>query len=144
PTSAGGARAASVCPAVEVDFAGLQAMVFPGQPVTEHGVVHSVLLAQSTNRDRNLRASSGGLVKELLMALLAQDDVDGIIALDQVGGLDFQPRLITDPADIDRMPGSIYHNLAQPRALQLMEEATGKVAIVAIPCQLEGIYSYVR
>ena len=30
-------------------------------------MVHSVMLAQSTNYERNLKASSGGLVKELLL-----------------------------------------------------------------------------
>ena len=59
-------------------------------------------------------------------------------------GLDFQPRLITDPADIDQMPGSIYHNLAQPRALELLAENDGRYVLVAIPCQLEGIYSYIH
>ena len=59
-------------------------------------------------------------------------------------GLDFQPRLITDPTDIDQMPGSIYHNLAQPRALELLAENDGRYVLVAIPCQLEGIYSYIH
>ena len=144
PTSAGGPTAAAVCPAVQVDFAGLQAKIFPDAEPGPYGVVDSVLLAQSTDHDRNLRASSGGLIKELLHALLARDDVDGIIALDQVEGLDFQPRLITDPTDIDQMPGSIYHNLAQPRALEILAESAGRYVLVAIPCQLEGIYSYIH
>jgi coenzyme F420-reducing hydrogenase beta subunit len=105
PTSAGGPAAAAVCPAVSVDFAGLQARLFPGAEPGAFGVVDSVLLAQSTDVDRNLRASSGGLIKELLHELLRSGEVDGIIALDQVEALDFQARLITDPADIDRMPG---------------------------------------
>lgn len=144
PTSPGGPLAADVCPAVQVDFAGLHEKVFPGADVGPYGVVDSVLLAQSTNLDRNVKASSGGLIKELLHELLARDDVDGIIALDSVEGLDFQPRLITDAADIDSMPGSIYHNLAQPRALELLAENEGRFVLVAIPCQLEGIYSYIH
>ncbi len=144
PTSVGGPAAASVCPAVEVDFAGLQAKIFPDAEPGPYGVVDSVLLAQSTDHSRNLRASSGGLIKEMLHALLARDDIDGIIALDQVAGLDFQPRLITDANDIDEMPGSIYHNLAQPRALEILAETEGRFVLVAIPCQLEGIYRYIH
>lgn len=143
PDGPSNATAASVCPAVQVDFAALHATIFPGQEVTEFGVVDSVHLAQSTNHDRNMKASSGGLIKELLLELLGRDDVDGIIALDHVLGLDFQPRLLTDPDEIDELPGSIYHNLAQGRALEILRETEGRFVLVAIPCQLEGIYSYI-
>jgi coenzyme F420 hydrogenase subunit beta len=144
PTSPGGPVAASVCPAVQVDFAGLQAEIFPGAVPGEYGVIDSVLLAQSTDEGRNLRASSGGLIKEMLHRLLEDPEVDGIIALDEVAGLDFRPRLLTDPDDIDRMPGSIYHNLAQPEALEILASTPGKYVLVAIPCQLEGIYNYIH
>jgi coenzyme F420-reducing hydrogenase beta subunit/polysaccharide pyruvyl transferase WcaK-like protein len=144
PETAGNATAAAVCPAVQVDFAGLHEKVFPGLEVGDYGVVDSVLLAQSTNEPRNMNASSGGLIKELLHHLLERPDVDGIIALGHVEGLDFQPRLITEPEGIDQLPGSIYHNLSQPRAIELLRENEGRFVLVAIPCQLEGIYQYIH
>ena len=143
PSHASGPEAAAVCPAVQVDFAGLQVKLFPDQEPGEYGVVHSVMLAQSTDLDRNMKASSGGLIKELLRHHLAQPDIDGAIALSHVGGLDFQPRLLTDPDEVDTLPGSIYHNLAQPRAIELLEQHEGRFVLVAIPCQLEGIWQYV-
>lgn len=143
PSHASNAAAAAVCPAVAVDFAGLQERIFPGAEPGDYGVVHSVMLAQSTDRDRNLKASSGGLVKEMLLALLARDDVDGVLALGHVNGIDFETRLVTDPEGIDQLPGSIYHNLAQPKAIQLLQELEGRYVLVAIPCQLEGIYKYI-
>lgn len=144
PDGPGGAEAASVCPAVHVDFAGLQQSIFPGQAPGPFGVVDRVMLAQSTDHDRNVSASSGGLIKELLLHLLAKPDVDGVIALGHVAGLDFQPRLVTEPVEVDTLPGSIYHNLAQPRALEILRENEGRFVLVAIPCQLEGIYSYIH
>jgi coenzyme F420-reducing hydrogenase beta subunit len=144
PSHASNATAASVCPAVAVDFEGLQRWRFPGAEQTTFGVVHSVLLAQSTNRDRNLKASSGGLVKELLLHSLDQPDVDGVLALGHVGGIEFETRLVTDPSGVDELPGSIYHNLAQPKAIELLHQLEGKYVLVAIPCQLEGIFSYIR
>jgi coenzyme F420-reducing hydrogenase beta subunit len=144
PSHASGADAASVCPAVRVDFAGLQETIFPGAEQTPYGVVHSVLLAQSTDYPRNLKASSGGLVKELLLHYLRRDDVDGALALGHVGGIDFQTRLVTRPEQVDELPGSIYHNLQQSRALELLHELEGRYVLVAIPCQLEGIYSYIH
>ena len=143
PSHASTPAAAAVCPAVQVDFVGLQAKIFPGATPSEYGVVHSVMLAQSTDVDRNTKASSGGLIKELLRHHLAQPDVDGAIALSHVGGLDFQPRLITDPDEVDTLPGSIYHNLAQPRSIELLQQHEGRFVLVAIPCQLEGIWQYV-
>ncbi|MEJ7585302.1 MAG: Coenzyme F420 hydrogenase/dehydrogenase, beta subunit C-terminal domain, partial [Acidimicrobiales bacterium] len=144
PSHASNATAASVCPAVQVDFAGLQDRIFPGAEQTPYGVVHSVLLAQSTNLDRNLKASSGGLVKELLLHYLGRDDVDGVLALGHVEGIEFETRLVSEPAGVDELPGSIYHNLAQPRAIELLHELPGRYVLVAIPCQLEGIYNYIH
>lgn len=143
PNSPGNQTAAAVCPAVQVDFAGLHERVFPGLAVGEYGVVDSVLLAQSTNEGRNMNASSGGLIKELLLHLLSRPDVDGIIALGHVEGLDFEAKLITEAEGIDELPGSIYHNLSQPKAIELLRENEGRFVLVAIPCQLEGIYQYI-
>jgi coenzyme F420 hydrogenase subunit beta len=144
PSHAGNAAAASVCPAVGVDYRGLQERLFPGAEQTPYGVVHSVVLAQSTDEQRNLRASSGGLIKELLIALLERDDVDGVIALGHVQGLEFEPRLLTAVDEVDRLPGSIYHNLPKHRVLELLREHEGRFVLVGIPCELEGIFQYIH
>ena len=144
PETAGGEQAASVCPAVSVDYEGLQKYLFPGQSIGPYGVVRSVHLSQSTNNERNMNASSGGLIKELLRSLLRSGDIDGVIALDHVQGIDFAARLVTTEADIDTLPGSIYHNLKQTSALQLLKDTPGRIALVAIPCELEGLYAWVK
>jgi coenzyme F420-reducing hydrogenase beta subunit len=118
--------------------------LFPGEEVTPYGVVDAVLLAQSTDFDRNFNASSGGLIKELLIELLQRPDVDGAIALDHVDGLEFAGRLLTDPSEVDALPGSIYHNVVQTPSAQLLRENPGRYVLVAIPCQLEGLYNYIR
>jgi len=143
PSAAGTAAAAAVCPGVRVDYAGLQARRFGEAPVGPLGVIEQVLLAQSTDRERNVAASSGGVIKELLREYLARDEVDGAIALQHVRGLDFEPRLIRDPDDVDRLPGSIYHAVRFDGALRLLSENRGRFVLVATPCQLEGIYSYI-
>ncbi len=144
PESPGGAAAAAVCPAVKVDYAGLQRWLFPGEDVGPYGAVRSVHLAQSTDHERNVRASSGGLIKEVLRHLLATGQIDGVIALDHVAGVDFAARLVTEPDDVDSLPGSIYHNLKQTRALELLRDTPGRLAMVGIPCQLEGMWQWVR
>ena len=144
PDSAGGTDAASVCPAVSVDYEGLHQYLFPGANVGPFGVVRSVHLSQSTTHERNMKASSGGLIKELLRHLLDTQQIDAVIALDHVDGIDFAARLVTDSTDVDTLPGSIYHNLKQTSALELLHNTPGRLAIVAIPCQLEGLYAWVR
>jgi hypothetical protein len=44
---------------------------------------------------------------------------------------------------VDGLPGSIYHNLPKHRVLELLRENTGRFVLVAIPCELEGIYNYI-
>jgi coenzyme F420-reducing hydrogenase beta subunit len=144
PESPGSLAAANVCPAVKVDYEGLQNYLFPGAPVGPFGVVKSVHLSQSTNIDRNMKASSGGLIKELLRSLLEHGDIDGVIALDHVDGIEFAARLVTTPEDVDSLPGSIYHNLKQTPALTLLRDTPGRFAVVAIPCQLEGMFAWVK
>jgi coenzyme F420-reducing hydrogenase beta subunit len=143
PSHPGNRAAAEVCPAIAVDFERLQEALFPGAEPTAYGVVHSVMLAQSTDLDRNLAASSGGIIKEVLADLLARPDVDGAIVLKHVAGLEFAPDLITAPDQVDTLPGSIYHNLPKHRALELLRADQGRYVLAAIPCELEGIYNYV-
>jgi coenzyme F420 hydrogenase subunit beta len=143
PTHAGNERAARVCPAVQVDFDRLHRELFPGAEVGPFGVVDAVMLAQSRDHDRNLLASSGGLIKELLIELLGRPDVDGAIVLAHVRGLEFEPRVITAPEEVDTLPGSIYHNLPKHRVLELLKELDGRYVWVGIPCELEGIWQYI-
>jgi coenzyme F420 hydrogenase subunit beta len=144
PSHPGNDLATAVCPAVEVDYADLQRFVFGDRPADAYGVIESVYLAQSTNLDRNVAASSGGLIKELLIRLLSRPDVDGVIALSHVEGLVFEPTLISDVDAVDTLPGSIYHNLDQSKALELLAETEGRLVLVGIPCVLEGIFKYMK
>ena len=144
PSHAGGRAAAEVCPAVAVDFDALHAELFPGRDPTPYGVVTSVVLAQSTDAERNLAASSGALIKELLRELLDQGRVVGVVVMKHVAGLEFAPALITSSDEIDALPGSIYHNLPKDRVIPLIRDAPGPVALAAIPCELEGLHNYAR
>lgn len=143
PDGPGNELAIAVCPAVGVEYAELQTLVFGDTPSSEYGVVEKVYLAQSTNRERNVAASSGGLVKELIVQLLSRNDIDGAIALSHVEGLVFEPTLLRDASEVDQLPGSIYHNLDQSRALKLLRETEGRLVLVGIPCVLEGIFKYI-
>lgn len=143
PASCGGQAAAAVCPSIQVDFDWLQGMRFPDGSSTSLGVVESIFLAQSTDYERNLKASSGGVIKELLLEYLSHDEVDGAIALSHIKGLLFEPALITQPEQVDGLPGSIYHNVPFDNALRLLSSNEGRYVLVGIPCQLEGIFNFI-
>lgn len=143
PDHDGNELAAAVCPAIQVDFEELQTRIFPGAEPGPYGVVDTVMLAQSTNLERNRAASSGGLIKELLAALLDQPDVDGAIVLKEISGLDFSPTIIRSPEEVDELPGSIYHNLPKDKVLDLLKGNLGSFVLVGIPCEFEGIFQYI-
>jgi len=109
------------------------------------GHVVGIYLAQNVDRKVNLAASSGGLIKATLRFYLESGKVDGVIALRRVNGIHYEPEMVSTLEEIDRLPGSIYHNVDFSKTLELLRETTRKhLAIVAIPCQLEGIYSYIK
>lgn len=144
PSHASTSAAADVCPAIAVDFDFLHEQIFPGAEVGPHGVIESVMLAQSVDFDRNLAASSGGLIKELMLDYLAHPDIDGVISLVHKGGIEFEPQLIVDPGEVDGLPGSIYHAVPFDKALEILAAREGRFVLVAIPCQLEGIFTYIH
>ena len=143
PTSTGGVAAASVCPSIEVDYADLQEFVFGQRDSGPLGLVDSIHLAQSTDEARNRNASSGGLIKEAIRYLLESGTTGGVISIAHDQGLEYRARIIRDPQEIDSLPGSIYHNINLESALALIEANDEPLGVVAIPCQLEGIYKYV-
>jgi coenzyme F420-reducing hydrogenase beta subunit len=143
PSHDGNELAALVCPAVQVDFPALHREIFGAADPGPYGVVDSVMLGQSTDLDRNLKASSGGLIKELLIELLGRPDVDGAVVLVDKGGLVFEPEVITEPEQADSLPGSIYHNLPKDRVLQILKEEDRRLVLVGIPCEFEGIFQYI-
>jgi coenzyme F420-reducing hydrogenase beta subunit len=143
PHAPGNALAASVCPAIQVDFAGLHRKLFPGQSITPHGVVQAVYVAQHPADRQPLASHSGSVVKELLCAALERREVDGVIALTHMHGVHFEPRLLTEPAEIQNIPETVTHHVPFDNALRILREQEGHFALVALPCQLEGLYTYI-
>lgn len=143
PLGPGGSKSASICPSIKVNYSELQQKLFPHETQSPLGVVRQINLAQSTNEVRNLKASSGGIIKEILYELLSEKTIDGAIALQHEDGLIYEPKLTRNADDVDNLPGSIYHNISFEKALSILKANDGKYAIVAIPCQLEGLYNYI-
>ena len=144
PSHAGGPSAAAVCPAVAVDIDAIGRRLFPDTRHTAHGAIERVWLAQSTDYEENLQASSGGVIKPVLKHALSTGLVDSVIALGEESALDYRHHLVTDEAGIDSLPGSIYHVVEHSSLYDHLRGSVGKVAIVGIPCQLEGLHLFLE
>ncbi len=134
----------SVCPSNIMDYEDLSQYKFGGPSNSDIGHVESVYLAQSVDEKANLAASSGGIIKETLKFYLETGNIEAAIALKCIDGINYKPDIISDSKGIDMLPGSIYHNVDFSDAIRLIQETNSKLALVAIPCQLEGIYNYIR
>lgn len=143
PLTEGGRYAASVCPSIEVNYPLIEEYLFGKSATGPLGVVDSIFLAQSTNEGRNNLASSGGLIKEAVGHLLESGVVDGVIAIKHDKGLDYTAQMLVDSSRIDELPGSIYHNISYADVFKILLETDKKVALVALPCQLEGVYNFI-
>ncbi len=143
PSHSGNLEAAKVCPSVNLDLNDLISKKFQTESSEELGVVKSVWLAQSCNKKLNINSSSGGLIKELLFDLLRESPDFSIIALGHIKGLLYEPLVINQSNEIDDLPGSIYHNVSFEKALKYLKSEDKMFILIALPCQLEGIYNYI-
>lgn len=130
-----------VCPSYEVDYGACYKWDRAGSAI---GPLVSVYTGQSTNTERNLEASSGGVIKSLSAYLLEKGFVDGVVALVHINGLQYEPRLITSVSDIDATPGSVYHNTTFLQSIEILRKNEGRFLVVGIPCQITGILNHIN
>lgn len=144
PTSHGNKNAAKVCPSISVDYEELEQFIFSKKSTGPVGIVDSVYLAQSTTEQRNNLASSGGLIKEVIAYLLDSNTVEGVVTIKHEKGLDYTGQILTSSSQVDELPCSIYHNISYEDVFSLIEKTDKKLGVVALPCQLEGVYNYIH
>ncbi|MFX0132671.1 MAG: Coenzyme F420 hydrogenase/dehydrogenase, beta subunit C-terminal domain [Candidatus Hodarchaeota archaeon] len=100
------------------------------------GNILKVYNGYSKDFETRNRSSSGGFIRELCKTLFKKKEIDGVISISHVKGLDYEPNLIKD---VSKMPNSIYHNINFENAFRLLINNTGKFLIIGLPCQLTSI-----
>jgi coenzyme F420-reducing hydrogenase beta subunit len=135
-----------VCPSYKMDYDELGEFVFGSKPDTELGHIQQCYLAQSLDYDRNYKATSGGIIKETLIYLFREKKIDSAIVIKRIQGLEYKPVKITSAEEVDSLPPSVYHSIDYTSTITLLEEASPdeKVAVVAVPCQLDGLYKFIQ
>ena len=130
-----------VCPSVQIDFA---AISDPPRPAPERdGWLRGIYLGYSPPFRDDVKSSSGGVLRAL--ARLAVDEGMPILTLAKLEGatIEYRPYLLRDESDLARMPGSIYHSTSFAGAIEQLRELDRPCLLIAIPCQLAGIYNYI-
>lgn len=129
----------SVCPMCVKDY-----QAYGSDSANPFGAIHSLYTGFSTVRNLRHSASSGALVRCLCRHLLDQKLADGIVALKQYNGLEYNAHCYRTAEELKTMPNSIYHSVSFSRAIKLIKEFHGTLAIVALPCQLMGIEQFLE
>jgi coenzyme F420-reducing hydrogenase beta subunit len=75
--------------------------------------------------------------------LLASGTVDAVLSITHADGLEYKARLVERPEQVDELPGSIYHSIDLSDVLKTLIANDKRLGLIALPCQLEGIYAYV-
>ncbi len=125
-----------VCPSYQVDFRALANWMDEEEVF---GPVEGVYLGKSSSAEIQRRASSGGVIREICRYYLENDLADGVVSLKHAGGLDYKAEIFRDPAEMNSMPGSIYHNFSFESVIDILKNSSERLVLVATPCQLTAI-----
>ena len=129
-----------VCPSIDIDIPELLKPSSETQPIEKTGPLESIHIGYAHAYQFDGVSSSGGIIRALIGDALQQNkpviclgktpDSYGAVAIETI-------------ADMQKIPGSIYHSISYTDAIQLMKEIDRPCVLVAIPCHLEGIKNYI-
>lgn len=134
----------AVCPSLTVRYA---ALLPPSRSTpasaTREGTILQQFIGYAPAYHHDGTTSSGGIIRALISHALSQ--AIPVVCLGRTGEESYHaygPMLLTSPADVSRVPGSIYHSVSFVSAIPLLHALDTPALLVATPCQLEGIYAY--
>jgi coenzyme F420-reducing hydrogenase beta subunit len=136
----GEALCLSVCPSYDTDYIRLA----NSDKNRGLGIIRRVRNGYSTDTSVRRSRSSGGFIYEMCRSLLKDKEVDGIISIKHVEGLEYFPSLYRKETDLIYMPTSIYHNINYERAFDIILSTEGRFLIIGLPCQITAIEKFFR
>lgn len=135
--------AADVCPSLGFNFESDGRELIPtddeASVSSSVGQYRSIHFAQSTDSHRSFNATSGAVIPELASAALQTGMVTQVISLVHSGGLEYEAQGISRISELSLMPRSVYHAVNFENAYSVLQGHTGLSAVIALPCQLEGL-----
>ncbi|MCL2446987.1 MAG: Coenzyme F420 hydrogenase/dehydrogenase, beta subunit C-terminal domain [Oscillospiraceae bacterium] len=92
-------------------------------------------------------AASGGMVTALLCKLLRDNTIDGAWVTRgfvQDGRLCYDTKIATTEDEIKACSTSIYADIPLLKHLELLDDFSGKIAVVMLPCQMRALNAYLE
>jgi coenzyme F420 hydrogenase subunit beta len=106
------------------------------------GPVRACFLGYAADPEIRERAASGGVVTALLDHLLESGRIRGaLVSRMLVSGGSFTPRMsiVRTRAELLSCATSIYMDFSPAHGFELLREAEGPLAVVALPCQMSAL-----
>ncbi|MEJ5364724.1 MAG: Coenzyme F420 hydrogenase/dehydrogenase, beta subunit C-terminal domain [Desulfosoma sp.] len=134
------------CPGDVVDFVALYQRLFGKVPEPRdiNGVIDTVYVGYSLNRQVRLQGSSGGVVTELLCHLLREGFIDQalVCGMNPEKPWEPDPVLARSEEEILAATQSKYTIVPQMRRISRIIKSRKKTAIVGLPCQLHAFRKF--
>ncbi len=131
-----------VCPSIEVNFTKLLNKNQNNTIAIERsGNIESIYLGYSPEHRFNGVSSSGGIIRSFINNSVKIGQP--VICLGTAGE-NYEPIIVERLADLEKIPGSIYHGVSFIKCIELLKNIQKSCLLIATPCQLEGIYKYIQ
>lgn len=131
-----------VCPGHAVDFEGLSESLFGDVPEDiALGRYLACYVGHACDGGIRYDGSSGGLVTGLLVCALKRGLIDGALVtrMREDEPLTPEPFIARTPEEIASAAGSKYCPVAAGAAVKAILAAEGRLAVVGLPCHIQGI-----
>ena len=134
---------ASVCPPARLGSSSLGKFIITGDDVKDEGFgrYRTAVLARAKDPEILSRAQDGGVVSAMLISALEDGIIDAVILGDTVAGEPLKPvpRLARTREEILSSAAPRYTYSHNTIALREAYEKDLKVAVVGVPCQINGL-----
>lgn len=131
-----------VCPGIGVDFGSLNQQAFGCQPQYPLvGVFRVAWVGHSTDQALRVQASSGGAVTELCSFALDEGLIDAAVVTNGASNDPLRPEVVVASTrdDLIAASGSKYSPVPVNQVLRDLRVFDGRVALVGLPCHIQGI-----
>lgn len=126
-----------VCPSIELNFCYL----LKKESVKDYGDIIDIKLAKSYKFSNKENTSSGGIASKIIEIALSNNTP--VISLTEKNN-QFYFSVLNNLNDLDCLSSSIYHSISFNNCIELISSIEKPCILVALPCQLEGLYKYAK
>ncbi len=127
------------CPRSFFDSGEIEGRIFGAKSEDPIGHIEKMIGVKARDRKLSKKSQDGGFVTALLKYALEKKIIDGAIVASADEDWKTQARLITDAKELTTTAGTKYTNCPNLSALMdAKEKGLRKLAVVGLPCQIEG------